>query len=212
MKRALDPIDRLSEVLFGLIMVLTFTGSISVAEAGREDIRTMLAGALGCNLAWGLIDAVFYLMGCLAEKGRDLATFRAVHAAPDAESAHRLLAGALPPMLASVMEPAEIEALRARVARLPKPPERASLGTEDLRGALAVFLWVVVSPFPVVIPFIVMRDPVPALRVSNGIAVALLFAAGYVFGRLTGRNPALVGAAMVVLGALLVGITMALGG
>ena len=73
MKRALDPIDRLSEVLFGLIMVLTFTGSLSVYEAGREDVRTMLVGALGCNVAWGLIDAVFYLMGCLAEKGRDLA-------------------------------------------------------------------------------------------------------------------------------------------
>ena len=73
-KHALDPIDRVSEVLFGLIMVLTFTGSLSVAEAGREDVRTMLVGALGCNLAWGVIDAVFYLMGCLAEKSRGLLT------------------------------------------------------------------------------------------------------------------------------------------
>ena len=70
--RVLDPVDRVSEVLFGLIMVLTFTGSLSVAEAGRDDVRTMLIGALGCNLAWGIIDAVLYLMGCLAEKGRDL--------------------------------------------------------------------------------------------------------------------------------------------
>ena len=73
----LEPVERLSEVLFGLIMVLTFTGSLSVAEAGREDVRTMLAGALGCNLAWGMIDAVFYLMGCLAETGRGVMTFRA---------------------------------------------------------------------------------------------------------------------------------------
>jgi hypothetical protein len=57
--RVLEPGERISEVLFGLIMVLTFTGSLSVAEAGREDIRTMLVGALGCNLAWGIIDAVF---------------------------------------------------------------------------------------------------------------------------------------------------------
>jgi VIT1/CCC1 family predicted Fe2+/Mn2+ transporter len=111
-----------------------------------------------------------------------------------------------------VMEPAEIEALRTRVLGLPKPPARAGLDTADLRGAVAVFLWVVLSTFPVVIPFIVMRDPVPALRASNAIAVALLFAAGWAFGRLTGRNPAVVGAAMVVLGSLLVGITMALGG
>jgi hypothetical protein len=69
-KRVLDPIDRVSEVLFGLIMVLTITGSLSVAEAGRDDVRTMLFGALGCNLAWGIIDGVLYVMGSLAEKGR----------------------------------------------------------------------------------------------------------------------------------------------
>jgi hypothetical protein len=212
MKRALDPIDRVSEVLFGLIMVLTFTGSLSVYEAGREDVRTMLVGALGCNLAWGLIDAVFYLMGCLAEKGRDLATFRAVREAPDPGRAQRLIADALPPVVASVLEGAEIESLRVRLLALPKPPERARLGKDDARGALGVFLLVFLSTFPVVIPFIVMRDPVPALRVSNAIAVVLLFAAGYAFGRLTGRGPVWMGSAMVLLGSILVGITIALGG
>ena len=68
------------------------------------------------------------------------------------------------------------------------------------------------STFPVTIPFLVMRDPVPALRVSNAIAVVLLFGAGYAFGRLTGRHPAGMGSAMVVLGSILVGITIALGG
>src|SRR3954464_15968888 len=77
-RRVLTPDERIAEVLFGLIMVLTFTGSLSVAEAGREDVRTMLIGALGCNIAWGVIDGVLYLMGALAENGRDLATYRAV--------------------------------------------------------------------------------------------------------------------------------------
>ena len=212
MKRALDPIDRVSEVLFGLIMVLTFTGSLSVAEAGREDVRTMLMGALGCNLAWGLIDAVFYLMGSLAEKGRDLATFRAVREAGDPERAQRLIADALPPVLASALEPAELEAMRLRLKQLPEPPGRARLDKDDWRGALGVFLLVFLSTFPVVIPFILMRDPVPALRVSNAIAVVLLFGAGYAFGRITGRRPVRVGICMVVLGSILVGITMALGG
>jgi hypothetical protein len=212
MKRALDTIDRLSEVLFGLIMVLTFTGSLSVVGAGREDVRTMLVGALGCNLAWGLIDAVFYLMASLAEKSRDLVTFRAVRAAGDPGRAQRLIADALPPTVASVLEPAELEAMRVRLLKLPEPPARARLGKEDGRGALGVFLWVFLSTFPVVIPFIVMRDPVPALRVSNAIAIVLLFVAGYAFGRLTGRQPVWMGTAVVVLGAVLVGITMALGG
>src|SRR6185295_17919222 len=95
-RRVLEPIDRVSEVLFGLIMVLTFTGSLSVAEAGHEDIRTMLIGALGCNLAWGIIDAILYLMGCLAERGRNLMTLQAVRRATDPPQAQRLIAEALP--------------------------------------------------------------------------------------------------------------------
>src|SRR3954447_4544815 len=104
-KRVLDPIDRVSEVLFGLIMVLTFTGSLSIAEAGRDNVRTMLIGALGCNLAWGIIDGVLYLMGSLAEKGRGLLAFRAVHNASDAKEAQRLIAEALPPVIASALQP-----------------------------------------------------------------------------------------------------------
>ena len=115
-------------------------------------------------------------------------------------------------MVASVLQPAELEGMRLRLLALPKPPERARLDGSDVRGALAVLLLVFLSTFPVTIPFMLMRDPVPALRVSNTIAVVLLFAAGYVFGRLSGRRPVLTGSAMVVLGSILVGITIALGG
>src|SRR5437016_10215941 len=94
-KRVLDPIDRVSEVLFGLIMVLTFTCSLSVAEAGRDEIRTMLIGALGCNLAWGIIDAVFYLMGCFSSQGRGILQLKAVRTLSDAGAAHRVITDAL---------------------------------------------------------------------------------------------------------------------
>src|SRR3954465_2537809 len=130
-RRVLEPIDRVSEVLFGLIMVLTFTGSLSVAEAGRDDVRTMLIGALGCNLAWGIIDGVLYLMGSLAEKGRGLLTFRAVRKATDPDQAQRLIAGALPSVVASILEPAELESMRVRLKQLPEPPERARWSKDD---------------------------------------------------------------------------------
>src|SRR3954465_9182505 len=101
-KRVLEPIERISEVLFGIIMVLTFTGSLSVAEAGREDVRTMLIAALGCNIAWGVIDGVLYIMGAVAERGRDMAMYRAFRTTADAAEAQRLIAGALPPIVAEV--------------------------------------------------------------------------------------------------------------
>ena len=211
-KRVLDPIDRVSEVLFGLIMVLTFTGSLSVAEAGRDDVRAMLIGALGCNLAWGIIDGILYLMGCLAEKGQGLITFRAVRKATDPKEAQRVIAEALPSVVAGVLTPAELEAMHERLKQLPEPLERASLSRDDWRGAVGVFLIVFASTFPVVIPFIFMRSAGPALRVSNVVAIVMLFLTGYAFGRLTERRPWLVGISMVGLGSVLVGLTMALGG
>ena len=211
-KRVLEPIDRVSEVLFGLIMVLTFTGSLSVAEAGREDVRTMLIGALGCNLAWGIIDALLYLMGSLAESGRALMTYHSVRKSTDPQHAHRLIASTLPPLIASILHPDELDAMRQRLKQLPEPPAKARLTKEDWLGALGVFLLVFLSTFPVVIPFIVMRNATPALRVSNAIAIVMLFITGYAYGRMTGRSPWLIGLSMVLLGAVLAGVTIALGG
>ena len=157
-KSVLDPVDRVSEVLFGLIMVLTFTGSLSVANAGRDDIRAMLIGALGCNLAWGIIDGILYVMGCLAEKASNLMTVQAVRRATDPQQAHRLIADALPPVMASVLRPAELDAMQQRLMQLPEPPRQAHLSKDDWLGGAAVFLVVFLSTFPVVIPFIVMRQ------------------------------------------------------
>src|SRR5207247_5228215 len=94
-RRVLEPLDRLSEVLFGLIMALTFTTTLSVAAAGREDVRTMLLGALGCNIAWGFVDGVFYILGTLAERHRSLTILREVRGTTDAERARSLIADAL---------------------------------------------------------------------------------------------------------------------
>ena len=211
-RRVLEPIDRVSEVLFGLIMVLTFTGSLSVAESGREDVRTMLIGALGCNIAWGIIDAALYLMGSLAERGRSLMTYQSVRGASDPQQAQRLIAGALPPLLASIIQPPELATIHERLRQLPEPPPRARLHKDDWLGALGVFLLVFLSTFPVVIPFIVMNNGVRALRVSNAIAIVMLFLTGYAYGRMTGWHPWLVGISMVILGSALVALTMALGG
>jgi hypothetical protein len=211
-RRVLDSIDRVSEVLFGLIMVLTFTGSLSVAEAGRDDVRTMLIGALGCNLAWGIIDAALYLMGTLAERGRALMTFEAVRGADDPQHARRLIADALPPLLASILEPAELASMHERLSQLPEPPRRARLSKDDWLGALGVFLLVFLSTFPVAVPFLIFRDAVPALRVSNAVAIGMLFIAGYAYGRITDRHPWVIGIVMVMLGGALVALAIALGG
>lgn len=211
-KRVLEPQERISEVLFGLIMVLTFTGSLSVATADRSEVRVMLIGALGCNLAWGIIDGVLYLMNCLADKGRSLKIYRAVREATDPQKAAKLIASALPPLLASVLQPAEFASLQERLKQLPEPPGRVRLDKQDWWGALAVFLLVFLTTLPVALPFVFMHQAHHAMRVSNLIAVLMLFLTGVTYGRCVGRAPWGFGVGMVVLGLVLVGLTMALGG
>ena len=71
----LNPVDRISEVLFGTIMVLSFTGAISAATDGRQEIRELLWAALGCNVAWGLVDAIMYLMNVVLERAHSCHTY-----------------------------------------------------------------------------------------------------------------------------------------
>jgi hypothetical protein len=211
-KRVLEPHERISEALFGLIMVLTFTGSLSIAEAGRDDVRTMLIGALGCNVAWGIIDGILYLGGCLADRGSNLKTLRAVRNATDPKKAQKLIADALPPVVASVLQPAELETIHQRLLQQPEPADRARLSKGDWVGALGVFLIVFLTTFPVALPFIFIGSAAMAIRVSNSVAVVMLAIAGSAYGRAVGRSPLGFGVGMVILGAVLVALTIALGG
>jgi VIT1/CCC1 family predicted Fe2+/Mn2+ transporter len=211
-KRVLEPPERISEVLFGLIMVLTFTCSFSVAEADRGEVHSMLIGALGCNVAWGIIDGLFYLMGCLSERGHSLATLRAVRKAADVKKAHRIIAGALPPLLASVLPAAEFEVMRRKLVELPDPPAYPRLTRRDWRGALGVMLLVFLSTLPPTIPFIFLGNVTLALRLSNGIAIGMLALLGYSYGRYAEHRPWGWALSMVSLGGVMVWLTIALGG
>jgi hypothetical protein len=210
--RVLDPLARTSEVLFGLIMALTFTGTLGAATAGQEEVRTLLIGAIGCNIAWGLVDAVMFLLNSVTERGRGLLMLRAVHQAGSREDAREVVRAALPPAIASAMEPADVERLRERLVRTTDPLQPALLTRDDLLAASAVFLLVVLSTFPVVIPFLVFSQVHLALRVSNLVAIVMLFGLGYSLGQYGGLPPWRTGSSMVLLGVVLVGIAIALGG
>ena len=123
----LSPVDRVSEMLFGLFMALTFVGAISVAESGDAQIREMFIAALGCNLAWGLVDAVMYLVRTVTDRGRLVSLIRSVRDAPDAATGHVLIKGALSKVAAGLVSTAEIEAMRGRIVALTDLPARPTL-------------------------------------------------------------------------------------
>ena len=88
----------------------------------------------------------------------------------------------------------------------------AGLTGRDFLGALGVFLLVFLSTFPVVVPFLLPLEPRLALRVSNGVAMVMLFLVGLRVGKYMAHRPLLVACGSVAVGAALVAITIALGG
>jgi hypothetical protein len=210
--RVLDPIDRISEVMFGLFMVLTFTGTLSVVDSGREEVRSMLVAAIGCNIAWGFVDGVMYVLRNIVARGRNARMVRAVRGAARPEQAHGLIGdelGGLSPAMAA----ADLERVRQWIVGQPVQAIKGVGVTKlDLRGALGVFLLVFASTFPVVLPFVFVADPGVAKRLSAAVAIAMLFLCGYAWGRYAGLRPWRAGLVMVLLGLAVEAIVIALGG
>lgn len=211
-KRILNPLELFAEIGFGLIIVLSFTGALSVAQAGKTEVREMLAAAILCNLAWGIIDAAFYLINCLVEYGRTVSLLLAVQECPDPVRAREIIAGVIPPKIAEALDAADFERIHAHLKEVPMPARRVRLTGENWRGALAVLLVVFLSTFPVVIPFLLIQNPRLALHFSNLVAIALLFGTGRMLAVYAGLHRTAMGLAMVAVGACLVGLTLALGG
>ena len=208
----LSPVDRVSEMLFGLYMALTFVGAVSIAESGRAEIQEMLAAALGCNLAWGLVDAVMYLVRTITNRGKSLTLIRSVRGAADVETGRAVIKNSLSKVVGSLVTDTEIEAIRARVVALSSVPQRPSLKFDDLLAAVVVFLLVVAATFPVALPFVMTDDVGLAKTASRVIALTMLFFGGLALGRYAGYGSWKVGFMMAGLGAALVAAVMALGG
>jgi VIT1/CCC1 family predicted Fe2+/Mn2+ transporter len=171
----------------------------------------MLIGALGCNLAWGIVDGVMFVVTRSVEKFRFHSRIRAVRSA-DAEAAARILEEEIPDEWGILLDSQDLERLAARAQALPTP-DAPRLTLDDLRAGAVVCVLVFLSTFPVALPFLLFRDLFLAARVSDATALVMLFVIGTTLGRHAGRRrPLLVGLTMVVLGVMLSAIAIQLGG
>ncbi|TCK36234.1 hypothetical protein B0G84_5219 [Paraburkholderia sp. BL8N3] len=208
----LDTVDRVSELCFGLFMALTFVGTVSAATAGEDAGRTMLYTALGCNLAWGLADALMFLVRTLTNRGRRLTLALAIRNAPDADAGRRVLRDALPRFMRPLVSDENLEPIRLRLAATTNLPDRPRFVRNDFLGALGIFVIIVLSTFPVALPFIIFRDVPTALLVSRVLTLVMLFGCGLALGHHAGWGGWKAGLAMVVFGVLLTMAIIALGG
>jgi hypothetical protein len=207
----LDPINRLSEIMFGLLMTLTFTGTMSVAIGSGGDVRSVLFAALGCNLAWGIVDGTMHILTSLTERGRDLSRRRQITSAAPAD-ARDLMRDALPDQTGRILTEDEVDRLVDWIKRVPDDGKPAVMAFQDIRAALAVFLLVVSATLPPVLPFILLDHVPTAMRLSNFIAVAMLFFIGWRLDQQMNQTAPWMRIVVPIMGCILVGVTIALGG
>jgi hypothetical protein len=213
--RYLDAPDRLGEVLFGIIMVLTFTlGAGIVVQDGPEATREMLVGIVGCNIAWGIIDAGMYILSRLFERSLKLRLFDQLRDSADEAAALGIVGRELDPRLQFfTTAPERSQLYLALLRRLPAAElEPVRVDKQDLLSAFSVFWLVTISVVPAIAPFVVIDDHRLALRASNALLLASLFAVGWRCGRETRGRPWLFGATMLAFGLVMVAVAIALGG
>jgi VIT1/CCC1 family predicted Fe2+/Mn2+ transporter len=208
----LDPLDRNAEILFGLFMCLTFTGTLGAATAGEAEVRTMMFAAIGCNTAWGMVDGVMYVLRTLVTRGHTLHLVREVRAASDAARERGIVESELGPLIRRAIGTDGVDRIRAAIHELERVPQRPSFEWGDVKAGLLIFALVFLSTFPVVLPFVLFDDVMRAKRISAAVAIGLLFLCGYTWGKHAGLRPTPVGIAMVILGAAIEAAIISLGG
>jgi len=211
--RHLDPASRLGEILFGLIMAL---GIIGAVRLGVEDLsnRSMFIAILGCNVAWAVVDGVMFVLVAVFEQGRRYRIARKIQSGGSDEQALRLIHQELGGQLGRLSSPEALRLFYGDVLNTVRAagPLRVSLGRADLLGGIASAFVILVATAPILVPYLVIRTPLIAVRASEGIAVALLFILGVWWGRVVGANPFTAGLILTLIGGALVAVTIFLGG
>ena len=208
---ALSPFERASEIVFGVLMAISVTAAFEITAGGELDVRELMIGALGCNLAWGLIDGVMYLLQQQFERHRNHRTLQELRATSAEDAFRERVADALPPMLAPTLTPDTYARIRQAVNAYSaqRPP---LWPRQELAVAAIICVLVFASTFPLVVPFMVMQDPWLAMRASHAVAVVFLFALGWRLGRWSGASALGAGIVFAAVGTALAVACVALGG
>jgi hypothetical protein len=219
--RYLDPIDRLSEIIYGLLIVMTFTMAFRSFDANSfpnqlavVSVRRLFIAAFGCTIAWGLIDGVIYVLTSVAERGEKQRMVKAISQAPDEPAAIAAVADELDSKLEPVTSETERQELYRGIVRHLRDhvPKAQMVERDDVYGAAALVIINLVATLPIVIPFLFIRDPFVALRASNIIAIGMLFVAGYLWAKNAGAKPLKIGLLLAGIGVGMVLIAIPLGG
>jgi hypothetical protein len=219
----IDPIDRLSETIFSILILLIYLLAFSISTLSSpfpqsfsdEIVNDMLIGVLGAVAAWGLIDGIMYALLSMFERGERNRLLKDIQAAVNEQEAVDFIAEDLDYILEDISGENERKALYRGIyvnLRNSKPRSIGFTGG-DFKSVLGHVVVAIIAVVPSLIPFLVLRhDYDLAIRISFIVSFFVLFFTGYRWGRATGANPWKTGLLLMSVAIGLVLIAILLGG
>jgi VIT1/CCC1 family predicted Fe2+/Mn2+ transporter len=211
LEHGLSPLERGCEIVFGILMAVSVASATQISAGGKADVHELLVAALGCNLAWGMIDGAMYLLQAQFGRFRNQRVMRELQATPDEQRFRERVREELPPVIGPTLTDDTYAGIR-RVAREWAPTRAGYWTLQEFVAAGVIWLLVFASTFPVVVPFFVLTDANHALRASNVVAVVMLFILGWWIGRWSGASPGWSGAILALAGTVLAVLCILMGG
>ena len=212
--RYLNPGERLNELLFALIMALSITLGVGLASSLDSSTHQIVWAILGCNLAWGLIDACNHVLTKLFSRSAKARLVQALRTSHSEAEQIEAVGSVLNENLSAVATEDERQVLYLEISRRLQggdlPPTRVL--AEDIYSGLAIVWLMVLASVPAILPFLIIGDRFWAARVSNGLVLLSMFAAGYGFALSANTNPWRLAFLSAVFGLTMVVIVILLGG
>lgn len=221
MTRHLDMEDILLEVIFGLLIVMTFTMAfravdtyLAADEFVENQVQRMLLAAIGCTFAWGIIDAVITVMTNVADRAREARIVANIRNSTSDEEAIIIIGKVLDDEIRAVTSKTERERFYKHIAGKARTltPQPEGIRRDDVYSAIVVMMAAMSATLPALIPYLFVKDPMWAIRLSNLIAVAMLFGVGYTWARAIGGKPIKMGLLVAVVGVAIILVAIPLGG
>ena len=220
--RYLNPIDRLTEIIYGILILLNFTLGVQAIESrapmaevvAQEGVRRLFVAAMGCVLAWGMIDGVMYVLLSLAQRSDHQRVQRLVTTASGEDEAVQRLNDEIDSEIVAALSDTERDSLYRGLYRYSRSRPLPTIGIkrDDVLGGIAIFTVSVAATLPVAIPFLLIGEPTLAMRVSNLLAIGMLFGIGYKWAQYVGATPWKIGAYTAGIGVVIVLIAIPMGG
>ncbi len=213
--------DILLEIIFGVLIVMTFTMAFKAADLANvpvsilsTSVNGLFVAAIGCTIAWGIIDAIITVMTNVAGRGRRVRLIEQIQGATSDAEAEAIVSGALEGELPGIIGESEREELYRHIAIKARDVDPQPIGVrrDDIYAAIGVILCAVLATLPVVVPLLFVDDPTWSIRISNIIGVVMLYFVGYQWAKYAGGKRAKTGLLLAAIGLIMMAIAIPLGG